>query len=212
MDILIGIFLVVFGLTIAFIGIQVFFAVLPLLGLVTGFFTGAIAIEAIFGDGLLSTVTGWIVGIVVGLVFAAVAWFWWYAGVLISAGSAGALLATTLAQAIGISSGWVLFLFAAAGMAALIVVAYALNLPIYAVIVNTAIAGASMVISGVMLVFDQVDTKELEEGLAVATAEVSWWWVLVWAVIAAVGIGRQLALKDRISLPSDRWVTGNRAV
>ncbi len=212
MDILIGIFLVVFGITIAFIGIQVFFAVLPILGFVAGFFSGAILVESIFGDGLLSTVGGWIVGAVIGVVFALVAWFWWYAGVLISAGSVGALLATTIAEAVGISSGWVLFIFAVIGMALVIMFALAVNLPIYVVIVNTAIAGASMVIGGVMLIFNQLDTEELEEGLAVATAEVSWWWVLAWAVVAAVGIGRQLALKDRIALPSDRWVTGNRAV
>lgn len=212
MDILIGIFLVVFGITIAFIGIQVFFAVLPILGFVAGFFSGAILVESIFGDGLLSTVGGWIVGAVIGVVFALVAWFWWYAGVLISAGSVGALLATTIAEAVGISSGWVLFIFAVVGMALVIMFALAVNLPIYVVIVNTAIAGASMVIGGVMLIFNQLDTEELEEGLAVATAEVSWWWVLAWAVVAAVGIGRQLALKDRIALPSDRWVTGNRAV
>ncbi len=206
MDILIGIFLIVFGITIAFIGIQVFFAVLPILGFVAGFFSGAILIESIFDDGLLSTVAGWIVGLVFGVVFALVAWFWWYAGVLISAGSAGALVATALAEAIGISSGWVLFIFAVVGMAAVIMLSLAVNLPIYVAIVNTAIAGASMVVAGVMLMFGQLDTSELEEGLAVATAEKSWWWVLVWAGIAAVGVGRQLALKDRIELPSDRWI------
>jgi hypothetical protein len=211
MDILIGIFLIVFGIMIAFIGIQVFFAVLPILGFVAGFFSGAILVESMFGDGLLSTVGGWIVGAVIGVVFALVAWFWWYAGVLISAGSVGALVATTIAEAIGVSSGWVLFIFAVVGMVAVIMFALAVNLPIYVVIINTAIAGASMVISGVMLVFNQLDTKDLEEGLAVATSEVSWWWVLAWAVIAAVGISRQLALKDRIALPSDRWIAGRRA-
>jgi hypothetical protein len=205
MDILIGIFLIVFGMSIAFFGIQVFFAILPILGFVTGFFTGAAGVEAIFGDGFLSTVTGWIVGLVVGLLFAAIAWFWWYVGVLLSAGAAGSLLATAIAEAVGIDSGWVLFLFGVVGAAVFIFVSLLVNLPIYVVIANTAIAGASIFISGLMLIFNQVDTEELEEGLAVATVEASWWWVLAWAAVAAIGIGRQLALKDSVRLPSERW-------
>ncbi len=212
MDIFVGLFLIVFGFAIAFIGIQVFFAVLPILGFITGFFAGSIAVTGLLGDGFLSTVTGWIVGAVIGVGFAIIAWYWWYAGVLLSAGASGALLASTLAEAIGVSAGWALFLFGAIGAAAFMFVTLVLNLPVYLVIVNTAIAGASIVIGGVMLLFDRIDTEELNEGVGIAIAEVSWWWVLAWAVIAAVGIGRQLALKDRIELPSDRWVTGNRAV
>lgn len=205
MDILLGLFMVIFGISIAFFGIQVFFAILPLLGLITGFFAGAIGVEAIFGDGFLSTVTGWIVGIGVGLLFAGIAWYWWYAGVLLAAGSTGSLLATTIAEAIGVSSGIVLFIFAAIGAALVIIITYMLNLPVYMVIVNTAIAGASVFLTGIMLVFNQVDYQELEEGLGVATAEASWFWVIAWAVVAAVGISRQLALKQYIRLPIERW-------
>ena len=210
MDILIGLFLIVFGIAIAFIGIQVFFTILPILGFVTGFFTGSIALTGLFGDGFLSTVAGWIVGAVIGVLFAWIAWYWWYAGVLLSAGATGSLLATALAEAIGIDSGWALFLFGAIGAAVFIFAALVLNLPIYVVIINTAIAGAAIFVAGLMLLFNQIDTEELNEGIGVATVELSWWWVLTWAVLAAVGIGRQLALKDRLDLPSDRWVTADR--
>ncbi|HWV22917.1 MAG TPA: hypothetical protein VNZ58_01900 [Thermomicrobiales bacterium] len=76
MDILLGLFLIVFGLVIAFVGLQMFVVMLPLLGLVSGFYVGAAAVAAIFGDGFLSTVTGWMVGIVVGIIFATLAWYW----------------------------------------------------------------------------------------------------------------------------------------
>jgi hypothetical protein len=204
-------FLIAVGITIAFIGIQIFFTLLPILGFVTGFFVGAVGVEAILGDGFLGTVTGWVAGAVVGVLFAAVAWYWWYAGVLVSAGASGALIATALAEAIGVSSGWALFLFGAIGVAIVVFISFAINLPIYIVIVNTAIVGASVFINGVMLLFNQVDHGELDDGLAVATVQASWWWVLAWAVVAAVGIGRQLALKDRIRVPSDRWTQGSTA-
>jgi len=206
MDILIGLFLVAFGVVIAFMGVQVFFAILPLLGFIAGFYGGAAGMEAAFGDGFLSTVGGWIVGFIVGLLCAAIAWYWWYAGVLLSAGLAGALIATALAEAIGIDSQWILFIFGAVGAAVLVLAAFMLDLPVYLVIANTAIAGGAILVSGLLLLFDRIDTEHLTEGFAYATARESWWWVLVWAVVAAVGITRQLTLKERIRLPSDRWV------
>jgi hypothetical protein len=207
MDILLGLFLIAFGVAIAALGIQIFFAMLPLLGFVAGFYVGAAGVEALFGDGFLSTFTGWIAGIVVGLVFAVIAYVWWYVGVLISAGASGALLATALAVAIGINSSFILFVFAVVGAIVVVFAALSLNLPIYVVIVNTAIAGASIVISGVMLMFNRIQTADLEEGFAVAMTEASWWWVLLWGVVAAIGMGRQLMLKDRIRLPAERWTT-----
>jgi hypothetical protein len=205
MDILIGIFLVVFGVVIAFVGIQVFFAVLPIVGFIGGFYVGAAGVEALFGDGFLSTVTGWVAGIVVGLLFAWIAWYWWYAGVLIAATASGALLATTLASAIGVDSSFILFLFGIFGAAGVAFLALMVNLPVYVAIINTAIVGAAIVMNGFMLIFNQVDTEQLEEGFAVVMTDVSWWWVLGWAAVAAVGVGRQLTLKEQMRLPSDRW-------
>ena len=206
MDILIGLLLIAFGLVIAFMGVQVFFAILPLLGFVAGFYIGAAGVEALLGDSFLSTATGWIVGAVVGLFLAAISWYWWYVGVLLSAGSTGALVATALAEAIGVESQWALFIFAMVGAAAVVFVAFVLNLPVYLIIINTALAGGSIFVTGLLLLFNQIDREQLTEGFAYATARESWLWVMVWALVAAIGIGRQLTLKERIQLPGDRWV------
>jgi hypothetical protein len=205
MDILLGIFLIIFGVAIAFIGLQTFFVMLPLIGLVTGFYVGAQFVSVVFGDGFLSTVTGWIVGVVVGIVFALLAWYWWYAGVLVSSGLIGALLMTGIGHAVGARSSVTLFILAAIGMVAFIILTMMLNLPIYWVIVNTAIGGASIAISGVMLMFNQITREELADGAAVAAINESWFWVLALAVLAAVGIGRQLSLVERVRLPENRW-------
>ena len=57
-DILVGLFIIVIGLTLVTAGLRVFFAVLPLLGFVTGFLAGATLITNWLGDGFLSTATG----------------------------------------------------------------------------------------------------------------------------------------------------------
>lgn len=206
MDILIGLFLIAFGLVIAFMGVQVFFAILPLLGFVAGFYIGAAGVEALLGDSFLSTATGWVVGAVVGLFLAAISWYWWYVGVLLSAGSAGALVATALAEAIGVESQWALLIFAMAGAAAVVFIAFMLNLPVYLIIINTALAGGSILVTGFLLLFNQIEREHLTEGFAYAAARESWLWVMVWALVAAIGIGRQLTIKERIQLPGDRWV------
>ncbi len=211
MDILIGILLVVFGLAITFMGLQIFFATLPLLGFIFGFFVGAAGTEALFGDGFLSTVTGWVFGFVVGLLFAFLSWFWWYAGVLLSAGALGAVLGTGLVRAFGSENEWLLFIFGLIGFIALMALTFVLNLPIYIVIVNTAFAGASVLITGVLLIFNRVDYEELGYGTAVSVIEDSWWWILVWSVLAAMGVVFQLAMKASIQLPDERWVNGSTA-
>jgi hypothetical protein len=204
-DILLGIFFVIVGLAITFMGIQVFFAILPILGFVFGFFLGAGGIEAIWGDSFLSTVTGWIVGFVAGLVFGFIAWYWWYAGVLLSAGVFGGLIGTGLASLFEIDNDFVLFVFGLVGFIAAMALAFVLNLPIYLVILNTGVAGATVVVTGALLVFNQIDREELGEGTAIAMINESWWWLLVAFVVAVVGMAFQLMMRATVTLPSDRW-------
>jgi hypothetical protein len=212
MDILLGLFLILLGLSITFMGIQLFFAILPMLGFVFGFFAGAAAVQALFGDGFLSTLTGWIFGIVAGLVFAFIAWYWWYAGMLLSAGVLGALLGTGLARLFSIDSDWLLFIFAALGFIAVMAVALVLNLPIYLVIMNTATAGATVVVTGLLLLLNRLDRQELGDGTAIAIINESWWWLLVSFAVAVVGIAFQLTMRSGVVLPDGRWepATGAR--
>ncbi len=206
MDILAGIVLHVIGLVVTFAGLRVFLFALPIIGFVIGFFVGSIALQSLFGDGFLATVASWIPGIILGLVFAAISYFWWYAGALISAGAVGASIGAGLVHAIsGASDGFIYFLLGVIGFAVFFIGALLLNLPVYIVIVNTALAGALATIAGALLLLDQVDRGELGRGATVAFIEAGWLWVLLWVVLAAVGILAQLSARDRVALPEERW-------
>lgn len=212
MDILLGILLALFGLAITFFGLQVFFATLPILGFIFGFFLGAGGVEAVWSDGFLSTATGWIVGIVVGLVFALISWFWWYAGALLSAGAWGAVLGTGILHLFNSTpSNWVLFIFAAIGFVGMLLVALLLNLPIYIVIVSTSWAGASILIAGILLVFNRIDYQELGNGTAASIINESWWWTIVALVVAVLGMVFQLMMRAAVTLPEERWVPASNA-
>lgn len=212
MDILLGILLILFGLAITFFGLQVFFATLPLLGFILGFFVGAGAIEKIWNDGFLATATGWIVGIIIGLLFALISWFWWYAGALLGAGAWGAVLGTGFLMLFDKTpSDWMIFIFAGIGFVAVLLLALFLNLPIYIVIVSTAWAGASVLITGVLLLFNRVNYQQLGDGTAAGIINESWWWGLVAIVVAILGMFFQLMMRAAITLPEEKWVPATSA-
>jgi hypothetical protein len=212
MDILLGILLILFGLAITFFGLQVFFATLPILGFIFGFFLGAAGVEAIWGDSFLSTTTGWIVGLVLGALFALISWFWWYAGALLGAGAWGAVLGTGILHLFDKTpSDWLLFIFAAVGFVGVLLLALVLNLPIYMVIVSTAWAGASILIVGVLLMFNRVNYEELGNGTAAGIINESWWWGLVALVLAVLGMFFQLMMKAAITLPEEKWAPATSA-
>lgn len=211
MDILVGILFVVLGLTVATSGLRVFFAMLPLVGFLAGFGLGATIIAGWFGDGFLSTVSGWVVGIILGLVFALLSYMYWYIGALLSAGASGALLLSGLFSAFGVDSGWVLFILALIGATVFVFAAMVLNLPVYVVLVNTAILGAYTTVAGLLLVFNRKDLENFDWGAARAAAHDSWFWWLVLVAIVVFGIFSQMSMVSRVHLPEQHWVKADSA-
>lgn len=87
--------------------------------------------------------------------------------------------------------------------------ALAVSLPTYLVVWNTAFVGATAVVAGVMLIFDRIDRADLRYGSAWAMIQESWFWVLVWVVVAALGIGSQMRWIESVVLPQEKWVRGD---
>lgn len=212
MDLLIGILVLVLGASVATMGLRIWFWMLPILGFMVGFFLGTILVFGFVGDGILATALSWIVGIVVGIAFALISWFWWYIGVIIAAASAGASLATGIAASFGVDNQWALILAAFIGAAIVAVVALVFSLPIYIVIVSTAIAGGIAVVSGLLLIIDRIGVDDLGEGNAVAVINNSLGWWLLWLAVAAVGIIVQLRYTAVVAMPEERYVRTNRAI
>ena len=198
MEILIGLILVVLGLAVAFFGLRFWFVLLPVFGAIIGFFVGAKAIQSLFGEGFLSTATSWIVGIIVGIAFALLSWFIWYAGTIIQAGAVGAMLFSGVLHLIFSEPwGWVHFLVALAGAIIFAVGALVLALPIWIVIVNSGLGGTALAVAGAMVVFGTITLTELGNGNAIAVVDEvkvqnqSWFWLLAWIIVAIAGIWYQ---------------------
>ncbi len=210
---IIGILLALIGLGVCFFGLRYWFILLPVFGAVTGFFVGARVVQEVFGTGFLSTGVSWIIGIIVGLVFALLSWFVWYAGAIIMAGAVGASLFSGILHAI-FPNPWGIMLFIVALIGAIIFAAIALflNLPIYIVIVNSALGGAALAVAGVLVLLGNVVVEELSTGAAVAVADevrfqgAGILWYIVWIVLAILGMLFQVQSVSSVTLPEEKWV------
>ena len=79
----------VIGLVVAFGGYRLFLVLLPIWGFFAGFFLGAQTISFLFSDGFLATITGWVVGFFVGLLFAVLSYLFYFIAVGIVSFSLG---------------------------------------------------------------------------------------------------------------------------
>ena len=70
-----------FGAVVAFAGYRFFLVLLPIWGFFFGFGLGAQTIQALFGEGFLSTITSWAVGFGVAVVFAGLSYLFYFIGV-----------------------------------------------------------------------------------------------------------------------------------
>jgi hypothetical protein len=212
LEIIVGLVIILLGTVVTVAGLRVFFAALPIWGFIVGFFIGSAGITYLIGDGFLSTGLSWIVGAVVGVVFAALAFLYWYIGAILAAGSVGALIGSALMAALNVDSGWIVFLVAFAVAVLFMVVAVVIALPIYVVVVNTAFAGATAVIAGIMLVFNFISLESLSYGATWAMVNESWFWMIAWIILAALGLSVQLRSMSLTILPEQRWHQSRPAV
>jgi hypothetical protein len=192
MDILLGLLAIVVGLGLCFAGYRVFLILLPIWGLVAGFWVGSAGMQALFGEGFLATVTSWVVGIVVGLIFAVLSYLFWYVSIAVLGASVGASVGSGILSAIGIDSSFVLAIAALVVAVVFAAAVFLLNIPKWLVIAYTALAGAVVAIAGVLLLFNQFEVEQLGPGAAIAIVQESWFWLFVWAALAAVGLAAQI--------------------
>lgn len=194
MDVLVGIIMLILGAFLVLAGIRVFFAALPIMGAIVGMSAGLALMDHVFDNRFLSTTSGIIVGIVFAIVGALIAYLWWYIGIVLGAAYLGASLGTGLMNAFNVDRQWIIFIVAVIGAIILGLLTVLLDLPVYWAIVATAFVGATLVIGGLMLALNRIDRADLDYGTIWAAIDESWFWVIAWVVVAAVGIGAQLSM------------------
>lgn len=199
-NILGAIVLAIIGAALLFNGYRWFRILLP----IWAFFVGTSAVTAlvsgIFGQNFFSTAIACIPAVLVGLVFAVLSYVWWSIAVAFWAGSVGFALFGGLLSALGINGWFILLLAGIAGAILFVILAMRTELKKFLPILLTAAAGATMILSAVLLLFG----RPLEElnwgtfyGPLASGATSSFWSILIWLVLTGVGIGIQSASNNR---------------
>jgi len=196
----IGIIGIVFGLAVAFAGYRFFLMLLPIWGFFAGFAIGAQAMQALFGTAFLAEVTSWIVGLVVGIIFAVLSYLFYIVGVAILAGSFGYALGAGIVYAI--SANWDILAFLVGVAVAVVVAALVilLNIQKWVIILITAIGGAGAIIAGIMVMFGTVDVADIGSNALLSYYQTSWVWFLIGILVAAAGFFVQMRSSSQYTL------------
>jgi len=196
---LIGLIGLVLGAAFTFGGYRWFMLLLPIWALFVGFAAGADAVSVLAGEGFLASVLGIGAGIVLGLVFALLSWFYWWGAVVVIAGVLGYEAAHWLLVVIGLNAGGpITFLISLVVGAVVAFGAIAINAPRIVAITFTALAGAGWMTAGIALVPGIIKPDQLSNGPIAAIYTQGWLWILIWGVLAAAGIIEQLVMSARI--------------
>ena len=187
--ILAGGLLLFLGSLIAFGGYRLFLVLLPIYGFFFGLSFGAHSVQALFGDGFLSTTTSWVVGFFAGLIFALLSYLFWVFAVALVAGSLGYALVAGFFSLFGADLDVLVWILGVAVGIAFGIAAVVLNLQKAIVIVATALLGAYTIVGTFLFLFEPDATPaSLAEGGAKMIMDDHPLWFLIFAVVAAVGM------------------------
>lgn len=206
-DIVIGLIALLVGSVFCFRGYLAMRIVIPIWGAFAGFMLGA-GITA-GSDGFLGSAVGWIVGIVLAVVFGMIAYLYYSVAVIIAMTAMGFVLGTSVLVALGVTWSWVIVLGGVTLAVVLSFVAIAGDLPMVLLTFLTALAGASTMVAGLMLLFGVVDLGDYDFAATTQFAADDWWWYVIYIGLAAAGIIAQFADTDRRRATlREAWATG----
>lgn len=183
--------LIVIGAALLVAGYRLFRLLAPIWGFLVGFNLATAVMRGVLHTQPLATATGWIVAVVLGLIFAALAYGYYYLSVVILGASVGYTLGQTAVATLFAQAGVSTLIAGLIGAAALAVLVIALNLPKALIVVLTALGGASAAVAGVMLAFGWVSLDTLQSSLTASGAAAAFapgWVTLVTLGLAVVGV------------------------
>jgi hypothetical protein len=187
-----GLIALVFGMVVAFYGYKLFLILLPFWGFFAGFFLGAQTIEAIFNVGFLTTITSWVVGFIVGLLFAVLAYLFYMFAVAVISFSLGYGLGVGILQWIGLDWGFIVWLIGVVVGVVAIVIVLRFNIQKFVIIIATAAAGTGVIIYTFLALFGGLSPVEMLLDPVRMAINDSFWWLLFFLVVGIAGIVVQI--------------------
>jgi hypothetical protein len=192
-DVFVALITAAIGLIALFFGYRIFKLLLPLLGFFVGLVVGAQVVASIFGEGFLASVIGIVAGLVVGLLFGALAYVWWWLGVILVFAGMGYALGVSILPAFGLDLDLVSVLIGLAVAAVFAIGAIVLRMPKLVVIGVTALWGSGATIAAWLVFVNEIEPADLGYGAVSAVVAASTFWLIVYFAVAVIGMAFQLA-------------------
>jgi hypothetical protein len=203
----VGLLALLVGLGFTFVGFRFFLILLPVWGFFAGFLFGAEAISHLLGDGFLATTLGWVVGFVVGIVFAVLSYLYYWVAVVFLGASIGYMAGLGLMHWLNNGGGLLAFTVGVIGAIIVAGATIVLRVPKYLILLLTSFGGAFAAVVGIALIFGRVPltadtstTGGMNGGIlgAYVFAELSWVWPVAAIILGGIGFYYQLRTTERI--------------
>jgi len=191
-SIIVGLLAIGIGLAWAFYGLKLFTILLPLWAFFFGLVAGAQWGTDVFGQGFFATVLSWIIGLVFGIVLAAISFFWYYAAIVILGGAVGYALGIGFFDWLGLGTGPIVVIIGLIVGAIFAIGTFLLGVPVILVMVFSAFSGAVAVVNGVFIFLGQVKLEDLGWGLFGSLLHSCILAVIVAVVLGAVALYWQI--------------------
>jgi hypothetical protein len=190
-----------FAAALIFGGYRFFLFLLPIWGFFFGFGLGAQAVQALFSDGLFATVTSWVVGFIVAIIFALASYFFYAGAIAVVAGILGYMLGVGIMDLFGLNGlSLITFVVGIVLAVAVIIVTFRFNLQKYVIIAATAIGGAAIAVGVMMLGVGGVSLIQLAEHPVRLLWQTSPFMAIVFVVLAIAGIAIQIQANRRFEI------------
>ena len=178
------------GIAFCFLGIRTLLVFLPVWAFFAGFWLGARLTSFTLEQGFLGTYNGVIAGLIVGVLFAVIAYLKFPFGIALVSGAFAAAVANGVLQALGFSTGIGIALAVMAIMVVVVWLLFRYEWDRILIMAITALGGASVLLLAPMLLMGRVTLSQLlQSGSAIAPIiGDSWLWLLAWLALAVAGL------------------------
>jgi len=194
-----AILLTIVGLLTSVLGLKLFRLILPLVGLVSGFMVGFGGFQGVFGKGVISSTVAILVALMIGLIFAVLAFALLDVAVKVFAIVVGASAFAYLGIVIGLDkNGFLVFMLSVAGaiLSAIAINAQVMSLRL--VVTVTSLIGVAYMLFGFMLVVGKVSLADLNDAGVIPTllrvVDQSFLWLFIWLGGSVVAMQLQYRL------------------
>lgn len=197
-DLLLGLAAIAIGALFCFRGYLTMRIIIPIWGAFAGFFLGAGLVAGLGGDDFLANAAAWLVGIGVAVAFGLLAYLYFEVSVALAMSAIGFVVGTSLLVALGVTWNWLIVLVGVVVGVLLAVLAIMGDLPMALLTVLTALAGSSVIVTGVMLVAGTIDNDDLSRSDTTDLLGDSPWWYAAYVLLVVAGIVFQFRAADRM--------------